>query len=78
MSTTPYPPNQDPAFDQSSRHTALKHTGAGIQTVPGGEKVFWWFARRMEGLRRQRADASGFTLIGLLIVITLPFHKRLL
>ena len=31
--------------------------------------MFWWFARRMEQLRRSQGDASGFTLIELLIVV---------
>ncbi len=33
--------------------------------------MFWWFARRMEGLRRPRGGASGFTLIELLIVMVI-------
>jgi type II secretion system protein G len=33
--------------------------------------VFWWFARRMEELRRSQGDARGFTLIELLIVMVI-------
>ncbi len=33
--------------------------------------MFWWFAKRMEELRRSRGGASGFTLIELLIVMVI-------
>lgn len=33
--------------------------------------MLWWFARRMEKLRKPRAEARGFTLIELLIVVVI-------
>jgi hypothetical protein len=38
-----------------------------------GRKVHSWFSWRMEGLRK--TDEGGFTLVELLAVITLLFHK---
>ena len=40
-----------------------------------GRKVFSWFSWRMEELRK--TDEEGFTLVELMAVITLPFHKHL-
>jgi Prokaryotic N-terminal methylation motif len=34
-----------------------------------------FFARRLKELHEAKADERGFTLIELIVVITLPFHK---
>jgi Prokaryotic N-terminal methylation motif len=39
-----------------------------------GRKVFSWFSWRMEELRK--THEGGFTLIELMAVITLLFHKQ--